>query len=159
VEIGARPLVNLLLLGYALPAALAIAAAAEARRGGGRRLPPLAGVVALLLGFGWTTLTVRQLFHGAFLDHGSAGAAEQYAYSAAWVLYGIALLVAGILRRGAILRYGSLAVMLLAVLKVFLYDTANLSDLYRVLSFLGLGASLLLLAFLYQRFVLREGGA
>jgi len=79
--------------------------------------------------------------------------------TAAWVLYGIALLVAGILRRGAILRYGSLTVMLLAVLKVFLYDTANLSDLYRVLSFLGLGASLLLLAFLYQRFVLREGGA
>ena len=71
--------------------------------------------------------------------NGSYGAAERYAYSAAWVLYGVALLLAGIARRGPILCYGSLAVMLLAVAKVFLYDTARLSDLYRVLSFLGLG--------------------
>ena len=83
------------------------------------------------------------------------GAPERYAYSAAWVLYGIGLLLAGIARRGPILRFGSLAVMLLAVAKVFLYDTARLSDLYRVLSFLGLGASLLLLGFLYQRYVFR----
>ena len=34
--------------------------------------------------------------------------------------------------------------MALAVGKVFLYDTAHLTDLYRVLSFLGLGLSLLL---------------
>jgi uncharacterized membrane protein len=70
------------------------------------------------------------------------------------VAYGIALLVAGISRRSTALRYGSLAVMLLAVLKTFLYDTGRLSDLYRVLSFLGLGASLLLLAALYQKFIL-----
>ena len=49
-----------------------------------------------------------------------------------------------------------LAVMLLAVGKVFLYDTANLADLYRVFSFLGLGVSLLLLAWVYQRFVFRR---
>jgi uncharacterized membrane protein len=41
------------------------------------------------------------------------------------------------------------------VFKVFLSDTANLRDLYRVFSLLGLGASLLLLAYLYQRFVFR----
>ena len=46
-----------------------------------------------------------------------------------------------------------MAVMMLAVAKVFLYDTGNLGDLYRVLSYLGLGLSLLLLAWLYQRFV------
>jgi len=64
--------------------------------------------------------------------------------------------VLGILRRGKALRYASLAVMLLSVGKVFLYDTANLSDLYRVFSFLGLGVSLLALAWVYQRFVFRE---
>ncbi len=127
------------------------------RRHGGRRLPPVASAAALALGFAWISLEVRQLFHGSFLDAGPSGAAERYAYSAAWVLYGVALLLAGIARRGPILRYGSLGVMLLAVAKVFLYDTARLSDLYRVLSFLGLGASLLLLGFLYQRFVFREG--
>jgi uncharacterized membrane protein len=157
--VGGRPLLNVLAAAYALPAMLAIAAGAEVRRHGGRRLPPLASAAALLLGFAWISLTVRQLFHGAFLDAGPAGAAERYAYSAAWVLYGVGLLLAGIARRGPILRYGSLAVMLLAVAKVFLYDTARLSDLYRVLSFLGLGASLLLLGFLYQRFVFRPAGS
>ena len=154
--VGSKPLLDLLAAAYALPAALAVAAAAEVRRHGGRRLPRLAGATALLLGFTWISLEVRHLFHGTWLDSGPAAAAERYAYSAAWVLYGVALLLAGIARRGPILRYGSLAVMLLAALKVFLYDTARLSDVYRVLSFLGLGASLLLLAFLYQRFVFRE---
>ena len=51
------------------------------------------------------------------------------------------------------LRYASLLVMLLAVGKVFLFDTAQLKDLYRVVSFLGLGVSLMLLAYLYNRFV------
>lgn len=157
--VGSTPLLNLLLVAYALPAALAIAAGAEVRRQGGRRLPRLAGIAALLLGFVWISLEVRQLFRGAYLNGAASSAAERYAYSAAWVLYGIALLLAGIARRGAILRYASLAVMLLAILKVFLYDTAALSDLFRVLSFLGLGASLLLLAFLYQRYVFREGAA
>jgi uncharacterized membrane protein len=157
-RVGGTPLVNVLAAAYGLPAMLAIAAGAEVRRQGGRRLPRLASAAALLLGFAWISATVRQLFHGTFLDAGPAGAAERYAYSAAWVLYGVALLLAGIARRGPILRYGSLAVMLLAVAKVFLYDTARLSDLYRVLSFLGLGASLLLLGFLYQRFVFRPAG-
>jgi len=156
--VGGTPLLNVLAAAYALPAVLAIAAAAEVRRHGGRRLPRLASAAALLLGFVWISLSVRQLFHGAFLDHAPAGAPERYAYSAAWVLYGVGLLLAGIARRGPILRFGSLAVMLLAVAKVFLYDTARLSDLYRVLSFLGLGASLLLLGFLYQRYVLRPAG-
>jgi uncharacterized membrane protein len=155
--VGETPVWNLLVAAYALPAALAVAAAAEVRRQGGRRLPGLAGAITLLLGFVWITLEVRQAFQGSFLDGGSmAGAAERYAYSVAWVLYGVALLLGGIVRRGRVLRYGSLAVMLLAVAKVFLYDTARLSDLYRVLSFLGLGASLLLLGYLYQHFVFRE---
>ena len=46
--------------------------------------------------------------------------------------------------------------MLLAVGKVFLYDMSELKDLYRVLSFFGLGVSLLALGYIYQRFVLRE---
>jgi uncharacterized membrane protein len=156
--VGSSPLLNALLFAYALPACLGLLGAGEVSRRGGRRLPPVARFVALVLGFAWVSLEVRQLFHGTFLELGAGGppgAGERYAYSAAWVLYGVALLIAGIARRGAVLRYGSLGVMLLAVLKVFLYDTARLSDLYRVLSFLGLGASLLLLAFLYQRFVLR----
>lgn len=98
---------------------------------------------------------MRQAFQGARLDGGPASPAEIHAYSVAWGALGTLLLGAGIATRGVVVRWASLAVMLLAVGKVFLYDLAELQDLYRVFSLLGLGASLLLLAWLYQRFVFR----
>jgi uncharacterized membrane protein len=55
------------------------------------------------------------------------------------------------------LRWTALGLFGLAAGKVFLYDLGNLGGLWRVLSFLGLGASLFLLAYVYQRFV-REPG-
>jgi uncharacterized membrane protein len=169
--VGETPVANVLLWAFGLPAAALAAAARELGRGDRSepegevdrlaRLSARAFSIAALAGlFVLVTLEVRQAFRGTYLDAGTASGAERYAYSAAWVLFATALLVLGIARRGAggrTLRYASLAVMMIAVAKVFLYDTSNLGDLYRVFSFLGLGASLLLLAFLYQRFVFREG--
>ena len=71
----------------------------------------------------------------------------------------MALLVAGILRGGATLRWASLVVVLLAVGKVFLLDAAVLTGLYRVASFLGLGVSLIVIGYVYQRVVFRRPGA
>ncbi len=117
---------------------------------------PLWRLAALALSFWLLTAEVRQLFHGTYLDTGPTPLTERWAYSAAWALFATALLVLGIARRGRLLRYASLAVMLVVVLKVFLYDTGHLTGLYRVGSLLGLGATLLLLAHLYGRFVFRE---
>lgn len=50
----------------------------------------------------------------------------------------------------------SLAILLLAVGKVFLIDTANLDNLYRVFSFFGLGVTLITLGYLYQRLVFKR---
>ena len=116
----------------------------------------LAGSGALAFGFVTLTLQVRQAFHGSLLNDGAASNGEMYAYSLVWILFATALLAAGIISRGSVLRYASAVVMTLAVGKVFLLDTAHLEDLYRVVSLLGLGASLMLLAFLYQRFVFGE---
>jgi uncharacterized membrane protein len=154
--VGYGPILNFLLWMYGVPAALAALAARELRSRGSVRLPAFLASASVLFVFLLVTLEVRQLFQGAYLDVGPTPAAERYSYSAAWVLLGILLLALGVLGRGKTLRYASLAVMMLAVAKVFLYDTANLSDLYRVFSFLGLGASLLFLAWVYQRFVFRE---
>ena len=111
---------------------------------------------ALVLGFLTLTLEVRQAFHGTVLRGGATTNAEMYTYSLVWVLFAISLLVAGIVTRGTVLRYGSTVVMLVAVGKVFLVDTARLEDLYRVFSLFGLGVTLMVLAYLYQRFVFRE---
>lgn len=153
--VGELPILNGLLVYYVVPAALLVLSARRVELEGGRKLPGAARLVALLAGFAWATLSVRQLFRGTWLDGGRASNAEQFGYSAVWLLFGIGLLVAGVAGRSRPMRLAALAVMLVAVLKVFLYDTRQLEDLYRVFSFLGLGASLLLLAWLYQRFVFR----
>ena len=74
--------------------------------------------------------------------------------SVAWALYATSLLGIGIWRELGALRVFSLAFLMVIVLKVFLYDLATLDGIYRVLSFLALGASLILVSMLYQRFVL-----
>ena len=49
------------------------------------------------------------------------------------------------------LRLGGLALLALAVAKVYTYDLAELDELSRVLSFIALGLLLLVGAFAYQR--------
>lgn len=157
-SVGSLPILNRLLPCYGLPAAALLALGWNY----GRLKRPAEALTALGLSlavvFLLVTLEVRQWFHGEYLDAGLLTQAERYAYSAAWVTLGTALLALGIATRGLVLRWASLVVMLLAVGKVFLVDTAQLRDLYRVFSLLGLGVSLMLLAFLYQRFVFRRNG-
>jgi uncharacterized membrane protein len=154
--VGETPVFNLLLWTFGLPAVLLGFGAAELWRRESSYPAPALTAITLVLAFVLLSLEVRQAFHGSYLDTGIATAAERYAYSAAWILFGTALLGLGVLRRVKPLRYASLVVMLIAVAKVFLYDAGKLSDLYRVLSFLGLGVRLLVLAWVYQRFVFRE---
>ena len=99
---------------------------------------------------------MRHAFHGSvlsILSGPSATTAELYTYSAAWLLYGAGLLALGLWRGSSSLRHASLALILLTIAKVFLYDMSILTGLYRVLSFLGLGFALVGIGFLYQRFV------
>jgi uncharacterized membrane protein len=78
---------------------------------------------------------------------------EFYAYSAVWIAFALSLLAMGILRRSGPLRYGSLAVLMITVLKVFLFDMSDLTGLFRVASFLGLGLTLIGIGRVYQRYV------
>ena len=152
-DVGNTPIFNSLLLVYGAPAAIALWAAAAYRRTGHPVVARIAGVAALVFAFLTLSLEVRQAFHGGLLNQPVTTNAEMYAYSLVWIVFATGLLVAGIVTRGAVLRYGSAAVMLLAIGKVFLVDLAHLEDLYRVFSLFGLGVSLMLLAYLYQRFV------
>ncbi len=157
--VGALPLLNNLLWVYGVPALLLLVLAREWRR---RLLAPLAvlsGCATVVLGFILVHLEVRQFFTGSVMHVGSGRASEKLAYSAAWAAYGILLLLLAILKRGAVVRYASLAIMLLTAGKVFLFDTTGLGELYRVFSFLGLGVTLLVLAFLYQRFVFNKSSS
>jgi uncharacterized membrane protein len=54
-------------------------------------------------------------------------------------------------RSSAALRVGGLALFGLSLAKLFLYDLSRLSSISRALSFLAVGAVLLLGGFFYQR--------
>lgn len=76
----------------------------------------------------------------------------QLVLSAGWLVYSIIAMCFGILKRIKPLRYISLVVLCLTILKVFIFDLSFLDQLSKIISFLGLGAILLLLSFLYQKY-------
>jgi hypothetical protein len=69
-----------------------------------------------------------------------------------WAFAGLALLAAGFLVRGRTLRLEGLGLLLVCVLKAFLYDLRNLETVYRILSFVALGLILLAVSWIYTRF-------
>jgi uncharacterized membrane protein len=75
----------------------------------------------------------------------------QVILSAVWSLAGLGALVYGLLYDDRRFRLGGLALLAIAVFKVFFYDLAELESIYRVLSFIALGLLLLAGAFAYQR--------
>jgi uncharacterized membrane protein len=77
--------------------------------------------------------------------------AEQFTDSAWLLLTGAAVLAAGFHRRSALLRWQGLSVLAVTIFKVFLVDTRELTQGYRIVSFLVLGALLLGVSFVYQR--------
>jgi uncharacterized membrane protein len=75
---------------------------------------------------------------------------KSLAISAFLMLYGAGLLAVGFWKRSAFIRWQALILLVFTIGKTFLYDTRNLSQGYRVLSFLGLGALLMAISFAYQ---------
>lgn len=153
VRVGPWPIFNLLLLAYAIPGVLALFLYRAARDIGAARTMLVYGVGGLVLIFLWLNFEVRHAFHGTDLNAGRGSDAENYAYSLAWLAYAGALLAGGLLRGTKALRHASLAVLMLAVMKVFFFDMGQLEGLWRALSFMGLGAVLVGIGYLYRRFV------
>ncbi|HEY6836007.1 MAG TPA: DUF2339 domain-containing protein [Gaiellaceae bacterium] len=75
----------------------------------------------------------------------------QTAVSAFWGAMGLAALYLGLTRASKRLRRAGLAIFALSLAKIFLYDLSQLSSITRALSFLAVGAVLLLGGFFYQR--------
>jgi uncharacterized membrane protein len=75
----------------------------------------------------------------------------QFTYSAFFMIFGAVLLGLGFWRRTAFLRWQGLVILAVAIGKVFTVDLSELSRVYLILSFLGLGALLLAVSFIYQR--------
>ena len=81
--------------------------------------------------------------------------AQHLSLSLLWTAYASVLILFGIQRKSALLRWQALALFGLVVVKVFIYDSSFLERFYRIVSFLILGLVLLIVSFLYQRKVAR----
>jgi uncharacterized membrane protein len=82
----------------------------------------------------------------------AARLARSASVSVTWAVYGTALIVVGIVRRYAPVRYLAIALLAVTVVKAFLFDLSMLGGIYRIIGFVGLGVFLLLGAWLYQRY-------
>ena len=148
--------VNALLLGYAIPAVLALLLSYAVA---GRRAARYGNTIAagaLVLALSYVTLEIRRLYHGPQLTSGLTGDAEQYTYSIAWLVFGVVLLGIGILFNSQRARLASAVVIALTILKAFLIDMSTLTGVYRALSFMCLGLVLVAIGWLYQRILFRR---
>jgi uncharacterized membrane protein len=85
-------------------------------------------------------------------DAGNAGEVGQAWMSAFWAATGLGAIVWGMVRRAPNVRLGGLALLAVAIVKVWTYDLSELEDIARAISFIGLGLLLLAGAFAYQQF-------
>lgn len=167
-----EPILNWLLYTYGVPVLCCLEGArllrmAEARRGDepdydllGRDrqvMAPTVAFIGVLLLFWLINLEIADYFSaGRYVEMDfSRHLARDLTRSCAWGLYALALLGAGLVKGTRALRLVALGFLLLTVAKVFLYDLAQLTGLYRIMSFVALGVSLIVVSLLYQRFVRR----
>ena len=144
--------------------ALGVRLAREARRRAGsldHALGVLAAVAAVALLFGLLTGETQETFaQRASLARaaGDTAAAETarlaggLAVSVLWTAFATGLLAGGLGARSRALFYSGYALFAVTSAKVVLWDLATLETLYRMLSFLALGALLLAGAYLNLRF-------
>jgi uncharacterized membrane protein len=157
VVAGGR-LVNTLLIGYGVPAALAFVLAREASRPdrvpGPEAFRLASGIAAIATLFAFVTLETRRVFQGNVIWFGRpTGEAEWYAYSAVWLVLGLVLLAYGLWRQSTTMRLASGLFVLASVAKVFLFDLAELQGILRAASFIGLGLALIAIGLVYQKLV------
>ena len=155
IDVGGR-FFNLLLLGYAMPAVLALLLSYAVA---GNRPSVYANTIAggaLILALAYVTLEIRRLYHGPVLVAGPTTDVEQYTYSTAWLVFGVALLGIGIVFNSQRARLASAAVIAATIGKAFLIDMSTLEGVYRALSFMGLGIVLVAIGWFYQRILFRK---
>ncbi len=151
--IAETPIFNLLLLAYGVPVVLW----AVARRW---YEPDLRTFFGWLAGLGlwlWVSLEIRHLWQGRLDLSDAVRMGELYSYSIAWLLMAVATMLLGTLRGQVAWYRGGLALLTLVILKIFFVDMGELTGLLRALSFMGLGLSLLGLAFAHQYLGRRAG--
>lgn len=138
---------------------------------GARLLAPpherLGGVHVQALLYGLGTVLAFLLLNIEIADYFSSGRtlifqfsgnlARDMTYSLAWACFAFGLFVLGIRKKTVPPRWAGLGLLTVTLLKLFLHDLWRLGGLYRVGSLIGLAVVLILVSFIYQRFLTNTG--
>ena len=120
-----------------------------------RTIPRLLHTLGAVLTFLLLNIEIADFFSiGPTLTFSFSGNfARDMTYSIAWALFAFALLLIGMKRKMRFVRYAGLALLIVTLVKLFLHDLGNLSQLYRIGAFMAVAVILIVASFVYQRFL------
>ncbi len=123
----------------------------------GVNAPPLFQTLGVILAFVLLNVEIADYFTPvgarALTWQFSGSFARDMTYTIAWSLFALGLLVAGIWKEARLARYAAIALLSVALLKLFFHDLAQLAQLYRVGALFAVAAVAILASFAYQRFL------
>jgi uncharacterized membrane protein len=158
---AAFPILNWYLYTYGIGTACLFAAARllapPRNRVLGQNVRPLLYTLGTALAFFILNIEIADYFStpgiAALTFQFSGNFARDMSYSIAWALFALLLLIVGIRKRIAATRYAGLALLGIAVVKLFFHDLSQLDQLYRIGAFIAVAVIAILASFLYQRFL------
>jgi uncharacterized membrane protein len=158
---GDTPLLNWYLYAYGtVLAACFVAAALTApprERALGLTLPPLFNTLGVILAFLLLNIEIADYFTPpgarALAFQFSGNFARDMSYTIGWALFALGLLGAGLWRRQRAARYAAIALLCVALLKLFFHDLARLEALYRIGALFAVAAIAIVASLAYQRYL------
>ncbi len=123
----------------------------------GFNAPPLFNALGVILAFLLLNLEIADYFttpgSHSLAFRFSGNHTRDMVYTLAWALFALGLLVIGIWKQTRAARFTAIALLSVALLKLFLHDLAHLPALYRVGALFGVAVIAILASFAYQRFL------
>ncbi|MCR9942122.1 DUF2339 domain-containing protein [Vibrio owensii] len=151
VSAESMPVFNMLSLGWLLPAIVLLVTTYK-RWNTLQIARPVVASFGLILATIWLGMSIRQFWQPISMTLAQpTGMAELFTYSIAGLIVGGLLTWVGATRKAMTIQRIGLAVLACVALKVFLWDVRSLDGFWRAISFLGLGASLIGLGWLFQK--------
>ena len=123
----------------------------------GRNVRPLLCALGTILAFLLLNIEIADYFSrpgmATLTFQFSGNFARDMSYSIAWASFALLLLIIGIRQTARPVRYASLGLLGVTILKLFLHDLSQLDQLYRIAAFVVVAIIAIFASFLYQRFL------
>lgn len=123
----------------------------------GVNAPPVLNTLGVILAFLLLNIEIADYFTApgahALAFQFSGNFARDMSYTIGWALFALGLLLAGIWQQTKAARYAAIALLSVALLKLFLHDLARLEALYRIGALFAVAVIAILASFVYQRFL------